>query len=79
MDKLQFEDLMTTIINGFKDVTDAINKLNIPSVDKNLGKDYNESDNIGIPLDSVHHPKNPSMINDPRRVWDGSVNMWRKQ
>lgn len=80
MDKEQFDELIMTLIQGFSDVKDSIKsleKISLNQVEK-IPETVYDDDYIGIPLDSVHHPKNPSMMASPTHKWDASVNMWRK-
>lgn len=79
MDKNQFEELIMTIINGFNDIKDAINKLekSLQKSQKNVNIKQND-DYYGIPLNSVHHPNNPEMIASPIHKWDEKIKMWRK-
>jgi len=73
MDKKQFDELIITIINGFNDIKESINDLKL---DNKKSNNIKLSDYVGIPLSSVHHPENPEMIGDSRRIWSEDKNMW---
>ena len=63
------ETALNNVANSIKDVG-----LQLQSKDGNI----KDQDDFGdIPLDSVHHPQNPSYLNDNNFEWKDDINMWR--
>lgn len=77
----QFEELIMTLINGFESINTSIKamseKIDKP-VEKVIEKIINDHDLDGIPLSSIHHPRNPEFINNPGYHWNENLNMWKK-
>lgn len=81
MDKEQFEELIMTLISGFRSISDSIKELstNINSIDKKPKIEYDEDDYHGIPIHSAHHPNNPDYTTSKLHYWDKTIKMWRKR